>query len=203
MNMTAEKQSSYHHGNLRTALLTAAEQEIGETGVESFSLRRVARRAGVSHNAPAHHFKDVQGLLTALASVGFQRLLEMQARHGAAAPPEETEQFIALGLGYIEFATSHPALFRLMFSSNLPDRNDPDLSAKMNEALDRLSQAARLAGEKRGLPDTLHLNNLIAAWVMVHGFADLVNSGLISDLLNSTGKSRTEAARDVLKRLSL
>ena len=73
-HMTASKTASrraskdrYHHGDLKMALLRAAEAELAENGIESFSLRAVAKRAGVSHGAPAHHFKDAKGLLTALA----------------------------------------------------------------------------------------------------------------------------------------
>ena len=75
----------YHHGDLRAALLAAAETELDERGVESFSLRGVARRAGVSHAAPAHHFRDVRGLLTALAAEGFARFLAAQRAREAAA----------------------------------------------------------------------------------------------------------------------
>ena len=63
-------QPQYHHGDLRAALLRAAEAELNEAGIEAFSLRRVAKRAGVSHAAPAHHFRDVRGLLTALSAEG-------------------------------------------------------------------------------------------------------------------------------------
>jgi AcrR family transcriptional regulator len=77
---------SYHHGDLRAALLAAGEAVLTETGVEGFSLRLVAKRVGVSHSAPAHHFGDAQGLLTALAAEGFRRfLLAMQARQQGAA----------------------------------------------------------------------------------------------------------------------
>ncbi|MEI5579289.1 helix-turn-helix domain-containing protein, partial [Streptomyces brasiliscabiei] len=65
----------YHHGDLRRALLVAAEHELEEKGIEGFSLRGVAKRAGVSHAAPLHHFKDTRALLTALAGVGFERFL--------------------------------------------------------------------------------------------------------------------------------
>ena len=76
----------YHHGALRAALLAAAEAELAETGIERFSLRSVAKRAGVSHAAPAHHFGDTGGLLTALAAEGFTRFLATQHAREAAAP---------------------------------------------------------------------------------------------------------------------
>ncbi|NRB03591.1 MAG: TetR family transcriptional regulator, partial [Rhodobacteraceae bacterium] len=72
---THDKPGTYHHGDLRAALIEAGLQELEATGTEAFSLRKVARRAGVSHAAPAHHFGDVTGLLTALAAEGFRRFV--------------------------------------------------------------------------------------------------------------------------------
>ena len=115
----------YHHGDLRAALIAAAEAEIDAHGVESFSLRAVAKRAGVSHAAPAHHFGDANGLLTALAAEGFARFVETQRAHEAAAPPGQPDRLVAAGLGYIAFATGHPALFRLMFASRRPRLRRP------------------------------------------------------------------------------
>ena len=69
---------TYHHGNLAAELLQAAERELVLNGIEAFSLRAVAKRAGVSHGAPAYHFKSARGLLTALAATGYERLVEAQ-----------------------------------------------------------------------------------------------------------------------------
>jgi len=76
---------SYHHNDLAAELLRAAEVELLEKGVERFSLRAVAKRAGVSHGAPAHHFKDVTGLLSAIAAVGYERLVATQVERQALA----------------------------------------------------------------------------------------------------------------------
>ena len=100
---------SYHHGDLRAALLAAAEVELTEKGVEAFSLRSVAKRAGVSHAAPAHHFGDARGLLTALAVEGFRRFLATQHRREALAAPDPRAQLVAAGLGYVDFALAYPA----------------------------------------------------------------------------------------------
>ncbi len=105
----------YHHGDLRAALLAAGEAELTEKGVEGFSLRAVAKRAGVSHAAPAHHFGDVGGLLTALAAEGFRRFqATLDAREAGIGDPRE--RAVAAGLGYMEFAMARPALFRLVFA---------------------------------------------------------------------------------------
>ncbi len=104
---------AYHHGDLRAVLLEAGEAELAERGIEGFSLRGVAKRAGVSHAAPAHHFHDANGLLTALAAEGFRRFVDKQkARQQVAARPIALSQLVAAGMGYIDFAMAHPALFR-------------------------------------------------------------------------------------------
>src|SRR4051794_796732 len=105
---------SYHHGDLRKALLIAAEADLAEKGLEGFTLRGCARRAGVSHAAPAHHFKDTGALLTALAADGYERFTAaMQKRQ--AAETTARARLIGAGLGYLDFALANPALFRLMF----------------------------------------------------------------------------------------
>src|SRR5688572_25193146 len=76
------ERDGYHHGDLRAALISAAEEELVEKGVDGFTLRGCARRAGVSHAAPAHHFKDVRALFTALATIGLRRLAETTERFG-------------------------------------------------------------------------------------------------------------------------
>src|SRR5689334_3926996 len=93
--------SSYHHGDLRRALIDGALEAIAENGVAALSLRDVARRAGVSHAAPAHHFGDKQGLLTAIAIEGFEGLYEVTM---AAAGDH-----VAGGLAWIAWALDHPA----------------------------------------------------------------------------------------------
>ena len=88
---------SYHHGDLRAALIAAAEATLAETGVEGFSLRQVAKRVGVSHSAPAHHFGDTQRLLCALAAEGFRRFREAMLARQAAAAPDARAQLVASG----------------------------------------------------------------------------------------------------------
>ena len=124
----------YHHGALRAALLDAAESELGEHGIEGFSLRGVAKRADVSHAAPAHHFRDANGLLTALAARGYERFLARQQDFQRQAPAEPRAQMEAIGVGYVNFALENPALFRLMFGSDRTDYNDPELKSSAQAA---------------------------------------------------------------------
>lgn len=182
----------YHHGDLRAALLAAAEAELAERGVEAFSLRQVAKRAGVSHAAPAHHFGDAAGLLTALAAEGFRRFLATQAQREAAAAPDPQAQLVAAGLGYIDFALARPALFRLLFGSDRPDFANPDLSAASDAAYAHLDAQVTAAGG--ALPD------IAAVWALAHGLADLLAAGRLKSLQSLSPAERDSALAALLVR---
>jgi AcrR family transcriptional regulator len=171
----------YHHGDLRAALLAAGEVVLAETGVPGFSLRAVAKRVGVSHSAPAHHFGDAEGLLAALATEGFRRFLAaMQARQ-AAAGEDPLERLIGSGLGYLDFARAAPALFRLMFASDRIRGPSPELAAAARAAYGHLvADIARLRGVSPHA-DAAAMQDVTAVWSMVHGFAEL----LVSDRLGA------------------
>ena len=189
----------YHHGDLRAALLDAAEAELAEAGVEGFSLRKVARRAGVSHAAPAHHFRDARGLLTALAERGYARLV---ALHDARDPGDgagAAERLEAYGLAYVDFALRHTALFRLCFASAMPDHGDPALSATAAAAFERL---ARLVGDRDGRPpfgDAAAMVPAYRAWAVVHGMADLLAAGRMRALAEMPAPEREAALRGMIR----
>jgi AcrR family transcriptional regulator len=175
----------YHHGDLKAALLAAAEAELGEAGIEGFSLRSVAKRAGVSHAAPAHHFHDVKGLLTALAADGFRRFVATQKAAMAQRPTDPVSQIAASGLGYVRFAQQSPAIFRLIFSSNRPDYENLELAHYARAGYDMLvRQVSELHGSDQW--DEAHLRRTIATmWSLAHGLADLLSSGklkIVSEL---------------------
>ncbi len=113
----------YHHGDLPNALRCAAVEVIDERGLGNFSLREVARRAGVSHTAPAHHFGDMQGLLTSLATEGFEHMVATlsAAADGIADP---VERLSALGVAYVDLARTHRAHAEVMFRTDLVDPDD-------------------------------------------------------------------------------
>jgi AcrR family transcriptional regulator len=188
----------YHHGDLRGALLAAAESELAEKGVEGFSLRGVAKRAGVSHAAPAHHFRDTAGLLSALAAEGFTRFLAAQQAREAAAAPRPPDRAVAAGLGYVDFALAHPALFRLMFSSERPDFDDETLDAAARAAFRHLLE---LVADLRGSDDPddpAALADVTALWAIVHGLADLMQASRILKPLSPT--EREALADGVIRR---
>lgn len=173
-------------------MLQAAETELSENGMEKFSLRAVAKRAGVSHGAPAHHFKDVRGLLTALATVGYERFVEYQINRQRAAKTDAQSQSIASGLGYIDFALQNPALFRLMFSSEIPNRADADFAKASLFAFDKLVLDIQNEGSKNAYADPDAMTDVVASWSMVHGLADLMISGRLERPLGLSDMSAAE-----------
>lgn len=196
----AAKASSYHHGDLRRAILDAGEAELTERGLASFSLRRVAARVGVSHTAPSHHFGDTAGMIAALAERGFGRLLACMEARQASAANTPYERLMGSGMGYLDFAFAHPALFRLVFG--LPAGPAP------NSDLQRAAEAAylHLAGAVADLHGSAPLahpcaqEEVLACWTRVHGLAELVLSGYIPLLTDDPNSPKARAERDALFR---
>ena len=192
ISLKRKPKQAYHHGDLASELLRAARVELSENGLESFSLRAVAKRAGVSHGAPAHHFKDVNGLLTALASLGYEGLIEAQQARKARATPDPRSQLISSGLGYLDFATDNPALFRLMFSSEKPDRNDEKFAEVSMAAFNMLVSDISNVFDTNPYSDPMAMRQVMATWSMVHGLAELVISGRAEVPLGLGQLTRTE-----------
>ena len=207
--MMKNETRSYHHGDLAAALVEAAEEELIEKGIEGFSLRGVAKRAGVSHAAPAHHFKDVQGLLTALAARGFERFVQRQGDFRRRAEKDSPSQLIASGVGYVVFAMENPALFRLMFGSNRTNFEDEHLELAASRAYDDLvSHVARAHGleQSRGdgrktAEDSALMQAVAATWAVAHGLADLLVAGRMKSIAELTDKKRQSVIADILRRV--
>jgi AcrR family transcriptional regulator len=168
----------YHHGNLRQALLEASVDLIDERGIDDFTLREVARRAGVSHNAPYHHFADREALVSALCLESFSMLragLE-QAIAGRAGPAERLRR---LGVEYVRWALEHRARFRVMWRPELrgdgplgADASNPDADAfgVLLRVIDEAKRAGALApGDRQAIA--------LTAWSTVHGLALLLLDG--------------------------
>ncbi|WP_448953917.1 TetR/AcrR family transcriptional regulator [Labrys neptuniae] len=198
----ASLKAGYHHGDLKAALLAAAELVLAERGIEGFTLRECARRAGVSHAAPAHHFGDVAGLLTAVAVLGFETLTASmrQARAGIDDPADRLR---AIGRGYVTFARHYPERFRLAFNRHCLNTDDPNLRAAGREAFGELEIAIRLltgAGDEPLSDDRLTV--LLHTWSVVHGYAHLILAGQLDRHLEGRGEDAiTLALEGVLARL--
>lgn len=167
---------AYHHGALRPALIAAAEDIIAERGVDGFSLREAARRAGVSPSAPAHHFGDARGLLTAVATAGFRSLGDALAEADCAG--ERTERMRAQGRAYVRFALSQRAQFDVMWRKALLDTADPEYAAAGRRAFEILDKAVRGPDAEMSGPQDAALAPSIACWSLVHGFARLAIDGV-------------------------
>lgn len=169
--------ASYHHGSLREALLSAAEKILQREGITALTLRAVAREAGVSHTAPAHHFNDLAGLLSALAASGFARLHDFARAEADAA--ERKDQLLAHARGYIAFARTHPELFKLMFRSERLDWDQPDLARAAGDAYALLTPAA-VDPQAQDNPGQKALTDTMARWSYIHGLAMLLIDGRLS-----------------------
>jgi AcrR family transcriptional regulator len=167
----------YHHGALREALLVAAEAILDEGGVEAFTLRECARRAGVSHAAPAHHFGDARGLLSACAAGGFARLAAQMTAYVDAAGTDPRARLQAVGRAYIDFALAHRALFQLMFRRDRLADTHPELEQTGPQAFDLLRQALADVMAVHGVPMAEMPHRSLFAWALVHGYATLVLEG--------------------------
>jgi len=165
--VTEAKAKPYHHGDLRNALLEAARALLEEGPLTDLSLRAVARRAGVSHAAPYRHFPNHEALLVELATEGF---VELRGELVAAAAQKgaESDRIAKIGAAYMRFVARRPALARLMFGPQLPNR----------DRFEGLGAAADSIGGEIGA--ALHDPALgLAVWAAVHGLAMLILENVI------------------------
>jgi AcrR family transcriptional regulator len=177
---------TYHHGDLRDAVLAAAAEVIARDGVEQLSLRSVAAELGVSHTAPRHHFGSREGVFTALATQGYRGLAEAIDAVSAVGG-----SFAEVGAAYVEFAVSHPGHFAVMFRPDLVDGDDPDLAAATERTSSQLRTGASAATGSTPAEVTPAEVTLAAtaAWSLVHGLATLLLSGAVDrdELTHVTG----------------
>lgn len=159
----------YHHGDLRSALVSAALELLGEGDVEKLSLRAVARRAGVSAMAPYRHYPDKESLLAAVAQRGFDGLRTALANADSTSPPDKA--LLAQGTAYVRYALENQILFRLMFGP--PRRGDHcDLRASSQTAFSVLMRRV----EHETGPDDVQAR-VLGYWSLVHGLAMLILDG--------------------------
>ena len=176
----AKPRKTYHHGDLATALLDAADKLVAEKGIAGFSLREAARLVGVDPAACYRHFRDREAIIQALATRGFTRLA-----HALAAVVEgnrrrkPVEVVRALGHAYVRFAVASPSLFRCMFGPNGFDARDPALRGDYEVGgYEQVQRAIATWFEADGI--TVELDDAtLTLWSAVHGFASMVLDGAL------------------------
>lgn len=186
--------------NLRGAVLAASLDLIEAEGLDALSMREVARRAGVSHQAPYHHFGDREGILAALVQDGFARLTA-DMRRAIAKAPNPMGRFQAIGLAYVNFALSHPAHFKVMFRSELVSmQRHEETRAKADSCFDLLvsvvDEVAALRWGKRD--ETLP----VTAWALAHGVATLALEGKLDRHVGKSKSAQKAAAEAILRRFT-
>ena len=185
----AKRQSAerpYHHGDLRRAIVTAAMEILQETQSLEFSLRELARRAGVSHNAPYKHFADKRELLAAVSAAGFETLTKRMTTE-IAGLDNAREQLFAMLRAYIAHGVENPALYNLMFGGYLggPNRSRPTIELAEAEKTKALLASVIVAGGLgRAIPHTARNERqiagaILACWSLVHGLTLLLADGLV------------------------
>ena len=169
-----KKRSTYHHGDLRAALIQAADQIIAESGIEQFSLRAAAKRADVTPGAPAHHFGSARGLLTEVAILAFERLSSYLERAGHF--DNAAEDMRAVTLAFVQFAHDFPGHYRLMLRKDLVDRTEPRYKLSADKHADRVKQAIAAYQGKQSLKlqRTEDATDLLAGLSLMYGLANLV-----------------------------
>jgi AcrR family transcriptional regulator len=187
----ADSSRPYHHGHLRRALLDAALQVLTEEGLEGLSLRKVARRAGVSEAAPYHHFASKAALVEALVMETLQQLAQALQEATQATAGTQLDRLMAVGVAYVHFALEHRAGFQILYRPELRQLSHPvpDMDGMVRSPIDRAGMATYqvlldsiVACQQAGVVvagDPLPL--ALTAWATVHGLAQLLLDGVVGE----------------------
>src|SRR5688572_9405837 len=176
----------YHHGDLQRAIISAALEVLSETQSTEFSLRELARRAGVSHNAPYKHFAEKRVLLAAVSAVGFQ-LLEKRITDATERLSNPRARLAAIARAYVRQGVDNPALYRLMFGGYLTSSDDgrPAIERVAAEQTKELLASAIIDGALgRPIANTARNERKLASailifWSQMHGLTLLLVDGLV------------------------
>jgi AcrR family transcriptional regulator len=165
----------YHHGDLRESIIHAGEKLLREKGLDGFTLRAVARMAGVSAAAPSHHFGNITGIFSSMAARGFVRL---KTTVDTIANEMNGDELDALARGYVSFARENRYLFRLMFDCEKLNWEQPDLSVASQQSLQQLCGIIRGKTHLESLDAEFVVPELtsetVAVLGIIHGFAHLL-----------------------------
>jgi AcrR family transcriptional regulator len=184
MNKPA-KAESYHHGDLKRALLEEAERILETGGVQALSLRAMSRAVGVTHAAPANHFGDLTGLLSELAADGYRRFCADLTRAIAEAGAGARARNMAMGRAYVAFARAHPGLFSLMFRSERLDMERASLKEAISATAAILRDAVAATPTRQPLSPIKRAARGVAMRSLVHGYTVLMLDGRLKGVLDS------------------
>ncbi|EQC47189.1 TetR/AcrR family transcriptional regulator [Bacteriovorax sp. Seq25_V] len=192
--------TNYHHGDLRQALLIAAQEILDEQGYEGLTLRKCAARAGVSATAPSHHFKNASNFLASVAAEGYKQLSEEIQNSAKDCDPADPKKAMLIGKGYIGFAKRNPALYQLMFGSKVDSKN-PEFHRALKQCFGRLEEMIAEV-----FPDYSERRveaTALRTWSLIHGFTLLLLDKRFSFFLENGSFSDEEALEyNFLKTLS-
>jgi AcrR family transcriptional regulator len=196
VQMKNDIERPYHHGDLRRVLVETALAMLSEEKGWQFTLREVARRAGVSHAAPYKHFPDKGALLNELALLGFDRLSAAVKAARSSSGPALSDEFLAVANAYVQFGAANPALYRLMFSADAGKPSEVHMSAR---ALGGFAVILELLerGQREGVLRARPVRGQAAAcWAQIHGLTMLTIDGLL--LLEKVGEGAVDAGISTL-----
>lgn len=197
-NDNITKRRTYHHGNLREALIKAGLRAIAEDGPEAFSLRAVAMRAGVTPPAVYRHFADKESLLAAIGGECAERLAETIVGAVEQTKGDSLARFRAVGIAYVQFAVAHPEHFRAMSMPGVRERI-PDEQRLAAEAWHRAQREDLEAGQRAGEIANHPLDELVlAASATVHGLAKMIVEGQLGDVSRERARELAVAVTRVL-----
>ena len=190
--------------DVRSEILKASVKLMTEGGLGALSMREVARRAGVSHQAPYHYFADRAAILAELAGRGFDDMYDYMVSALGLARADKASRVQALGEAYVRFALNNPEVFRLMFRCELVDlSHHPEAKAKADRVFEAVAIAMGvtkpMADKSKGDPD---FTPVIAYWSTAHGLATLLLEGKIGEQLGETRDQKEAAARRILEVMS-
>jgi AcrR family transcriptional regulator len=167
--------NTYHHGNLKEALISAGLDILSELGVEGLSMRNVAKKIGVSHTASYNHFADKQALLAAISTAGYEQLHKILLETFENSKNTQANILSEVGWSYMQFALKNPAKFKLMFSGALEEeRNHPDYEAISQKSIALFEEILLFCQTKGQLPVGRVEDLAIKLWSTVHGFTTLM-----------------------------
>jgi AcrR family transcriptional regulator len=175
------KKKSYHHGDLKNALIEAGADILSNEGVSALSLRKVAQKAGVSHAAPYAHFTDKQALIAAISTEGYKKLYEQISQAAERYRSDPLRRFAEASWAYVQFALDEPDQFKVTLSGMIEKEQDYPAfveTAKhtFNLVVDIVAQCQQAGILRKGAADL----TAVSVWALIHGFVSLLLENQIS-----------------------